>query len=206
MKFDCGLEGLKDVIQNYSIENDKIIINFLDGTHYEIALTEKNEQTLINKMLEQAQKRSDSGALQSLLVQSGLHLNISIFGALMLTFVLGIYYSSEKLSSLSLSLSAVLLLALEVLNVRAIGLSDKVNELKKYDIYLSIRERLEQINDPNIFNGIDNGETLLNINTLDNYSLKEIKQIRQNLALCEEYYGSFEQVDSAPSFVKKFSK
>lgn len=204
MKFNYGLEGLENVIKNYSIENDKIFINFFDGTHYEVDLTENNEQTLLNKMLEQAKQRRASDALRDITSRRKKKLLPMLSnGTLTILMMYKYVVSGSMVCFLGSSLG--LLSAIDV-GIIYKSYSDAIKELEKYDIYLSIYERLEKINDPNIFNGIDNGETLLNINTLDNYSLNEIKQIRKNLALCEKYYGSFELVDSDPAFVKKFSK
>lgn len=55
--------------------------------------------------------------------------------------------------------------------------NDEIKELEKYNIYLQIRTRLENINDPNLFNEIEKQKTYLNINTLDGYSLSDIKKL-----------------------------
>ena len=41
---------------------DKIIITFLDGSNYEIPLTNENEKKLLNIMIKQATDRSESSA------------------------------------------------------------------------------------------------------------------------------------------------
>lgn len=204
MKFGYDSADSKYLIQNYSIENGKIIINFLDGSHYDIDLTENNEQTLLNKMLDQAEKRNNSNALHKALFSRKVKLLPTLSNGILATLMLGNYIVYSKKIVLLIGLLASLCAGKYGGQFKSY--SDEVNELIKYDIYLSIRERLEKINDPNIFSGIDNGQTLLNINTLDNYSLKEIKQIRKNLALCEKYYSSFERSDSDPVLVKKISK
>ena len=63
-----GYEGveLEELIQNYKTSNDKIIITFLDGSNYEIPLTEENEINLLNQMLEQAEERSKETSIQDL--------------------------------------------------------------------------------------------------------------------------------------------
>ena len=64
---------------------------------------------------------------------------------------------------------------------------EEVSELKKYEIYLDLKKKLEENNDPNIFNGVKNKSKILNINTLDNYSLKDIKKIRENLKRSQSF-------------------
>lgn len=62
-----------------------------------------------------------------------------------------------------------------------------INELKKYNIYLSIREELEKnISEPNLFNWVKNQQEELNINTLDNYSLNDLIAIQKNLKRIKE--------------------
>lgn len=79
--------------------------------------------------------------------------------------------------------------------------NDKIKELEKYDIYLEIRKQLEKITDSNLFDGVKSKEEVLNINTLDHYSLKDIKRVRDNL---RRYESSKES--EIPTFTKKISK
>ena len=68
--------------------------------------------------------------------------------------------------------------------------SEELNELVKYHLYLEYKERLDkEIDNINLFEGI-RSNTILNINTLDNYSLYEIKKIIVNLKRCEYYQTS----------------
>lgn len=69
---------------------------------------------------------------------------------------------------------------------------------------MAIRQRLEQTADPNLFNGIERRDMKLNINTLDNYSLSEIKRIRTNLERNTKYSKYLKETDKEPTLVKKF--
>jgi len=64
-------------------------------------------------------------------------------------------------------------------------IKNKKEELKKYAIYLDMKEELDNIlensNYHDLFNGVKSDEQVLNINTLDNFSLKDIKKINSNL-------------------------
>ena len=71
---------------------------------------------------------------------------------------------------------------------------------------LSIRERLESINVPNLFNGIKQQEVPLNINTLDNYSLSDMRKIRDNLKRFEKYSSYCEKAGSNPTLTRKIGK
>ena len=55
-----GYEGKEDkeLIKRYNKDNDKIIINYLDGSQYEIMLNDENEKKILKDMLEQAIERN----------------------------------------------------------------------------------------------------------------------------------------------------
>ena len=57
-----GYEGadLSELINNYKVEGDKIVVTFLDKSTFEVALTEGTEKTLLEEMLKQAYDRSTS--------------------------------------------------------------------------------------------------------------------------------------------------
>lgn len=59
-------------------------------------------------------------------------------------------------------------------------------EAQKYKMYLYSRDGIEDnIDNPNLFRGVKNKEKELNINTLDNYSLEDLKTIKSNLKRCQ---------------------
>ncbi len=181
-----GYEGAEagELIQNYKTSNDKIIITFLDGTNYEMPLTEENEANLLNKMLEQAEERKGLSIYDLNQKRTkALIWTITQVGCTALN-ILGASIADSK----GMRVFASIVSGITALNVVMNGLdyrfkNDEIKELEKYDIYLQIRTRLENADDSNLFNGIRKRkqETPLNINTLDNYSLNDIKKIRDNL-------------------------
>lgn len=184
MKYGYGntLEG--ELIQNYKISCDKIVITYLDGNFDVIPLTKENEEDLLNQMIMQAQDRSQSSALSKAKKErdrAQLHaclelLNVLLFGAVVVV-------SDSKIQKMY-SIIFGCIFCLRFVKHQKIGdfKADEVEELEKYDIYLSMREALEEyIEDPNLFKGINAREEELNINTLDDYSLKEIKTVQKNL-------------------------
>ena len=196
-----GYEGAEsgELIQNYKTSNDKIIITFLDGTNYEIPLTEENEIDLLNQIkssiydLKQKRKK----ALIWTMTQVGFT-------------ILNIVNASTT-DSKGMRVFASILGGITAFNVVIKGLdykfkNDEIKELEKYEIYLQIRARLENINDPNLFNGIRKQETPLNINTLDNYSLNDIIKIRDNLKRSEKYSSYFDKDGNNPTLTKKIGK
>lgn len=183
MKYGYGNIPKGELIQNYKILCDKIVITYLDGTYYEIPLTKENEDDLLNQMIKQAQDRSQSSAL-SKAKNERKGTNISPFFQI-LTFLIieyGIVYGDDKMLKIIVATGLGCGFCFAKVNELSKFKIGEVGELTKYDIYLSMREELEEyIEDPNLFNGIKDKPAKLNINTLDDYSLKDIKTVQKNL-------------------------
>ncbi len=200
-----GYDGINssDLIGNYEILNDKIIIKYLDGSSSEIKYTKQDEIKLLNKMFNQAIARSNSYALyfakskkrdaifNEVLSFCALGLvNVPVNSNLMIEYIIPLIYN-------------ICFPIFAIHNyLKYSDVKDEVNELKKYDIYLHLRHTLLLLkNNPNAFNGIEKkGE--LNINTLDNYSLRDMKKIRNNLTNIELELNK----NAKKSFVKKKKK
>lgn len=187
-----GYDGVeeKELIYNYTINDNKIIITYLDGSSEEIPLTRENEKELLNKMIEQAIERNNSSALSLAKRERNWNCFQGILTALMMCANGGIVSLSDDIVANTFCGIACISAGLCTIGY---GMSykfskDEVEELKKYDIYLSIRKRLEASAEL-VFKGVKMQEALT-INTLDNYSLKDIKKIRKNLEIiryCPEF-------------------
>ena len=65
--------------------------------------------------------------------------------------------------------------------------SNELKELQKYQLFLKNIDKLEKNSDnPNLFMGIKSPQRKLNINTLDDFSKKDITRIITNLKRYEE--------------------
>lgn len=148
-------------------------------------IDESVEKQLMQTMIMQAEERSMSSSLNKLKTKK-----LQIFS---LYYLLGVSASAVLIGGASKKIDKMEFLTLlifygivaTVSNVMLKILNDEVKEIKKYDIYLSIREYLESIDKeniaiPNLFKGVRSEETELNINTLDGYSLRDLKKIRKN--------------------------
>lgn len=192
MKYGYEGANLGELIQNYKIFNNKLIVTFLDNSICEKPLTKENEIELLNKMLEQAQSRSESSALHNAKSQLQLTCCLSILS--MTSVILNsknVYDFSIKDYGDFITYFSFLLTIIPgfifIDNVpRYKSKYAEIKELEKYAIYLSIRTKLNNITDYRLFNGVKSQEILLNINTLDNYSLKDIRRIRDNLKNIEK--------------------
>ena len=202
-----GYEGteLGELIQNYKTSNDKIIITFLDGTNYEIPLTEENEIELLNQMFEQAEERRKKSSIDDLKQKRKKALMWAMIqaGVTVLNMVDAFTTDSKGMRVFASFLGGITAAAVVVNGLDYQFSNDEIKELEKYDIYLQIRARLENINDPNLFNGVERREASLNINTLDSYSLSDIKKIRNNLNRSEKYSSYLDKDGSNPTLIKK---
>lgn len=205
-----GYEGAEagELIQNYKTSNDKIIITFLDGTNYEMPLTEENEANLLNQMLEQAEERNKELSIYDLKQErtKALIWTMTQVGYTALSILGASIADSKGMRVFASIVSGITALTVVMKGLDYIFKNDEIKELEKYDIYLQIRTRLENADDSNLFNGIRKQETPLNINTLDNYSLNDIIKIRDNLKRSEKYSSYFSKDDNNPTLTKKIGK
>lgn len=171
-------------IRRYDKENGKLVITFLDNTTVELPLSKENENKILNKMINQAEDREafhDSDDLehriQALSGASGLLASTILFGYLVQSDTL-----MQKLIATGVIGGEL------VLNSVCIHISkEELDELKKYSIYLANREKLDEFKEnPSLRNGVKSSEKELNINTLDNYSLKDLKRMRKNLRAIQQ--------------------
>lgn len=169
---------------------DKIIITFLDGSNYEIPLTNENEKKLLNIMIKQATDRSESSAYANAKSARKKTLLFAIYqvGFTVWLYVLFRYTNNSNKTKIFWNI----LCGITGLSIVMNGLNykfknDEIKELEKYEIYLSIRSRLENIKNDNLYNGVEKHKKPLDINSLDSYSLNDLKRIRANLSKCEKY-------------------
>ena len=193
MNFAYDDKNKKDIIRGFSEENGQMIIQFLDGSFYKLPLTDENKKYILNIMLEQAVERSKSKECDMTQNARNVALTLSsVFGIFLAVgsgIITDIQYDSKGVYIISGSLLALCMLT----SFSICGVIQKeLNELKKYSTYLNFKDNFEEnCDDPNIFNGVKSKEIELNINTLDNFSLKDIIKINENLNKSKEYKHCF---------------
>lgn len=164
MKYGEGLD-LSNTIRNYEKDNNLIKINYLDGNSKKVLLTDSNEQELLETMITQAREyTSMSGMEKSNLILSfcsSINSMIPIVGVLSGEIPKDCYTMVGAFSIFN-GLMA-LYFGLEIPEKIKIEL-----EKKKYREYIELIDK----NEENILDHV-------NINTLDNYSLKDIKKIKK---------------------------
>lgn len=194
-----------ETIKNYEKFEDKIIINFLDGSSQEILLKDGTEEEILNKMLVQAKERDMSLTVKEIIDKRRHYLLQEICNILLgFSSTLRLITSKMTENNLSFTLNSITasgFCILAIINgVEFKIYNDELKELKKYAIYLDLLNKLEQSNQLNINSLLKIDGKYVNINTLDNYSLKEIRELINNI----NYSKTFD--DSYPSLIKKITK
>ena len=183
MKYGYENVDLGELISNYKIVGNDIIVTFLNGNYYRLHNTKENELKILRLMLEQAQNRSDSNALVSAQKKrkEQLRWTIGITGFDLIN-IFSICATNSDAMRIFASILGILTTATAaswVVSYRRFN--ELVKELEKYDIYLSIKDQIDD-NDLELFNGVKKSSDVLNINTLDDYSLRDIKTIQNNIS------------------------
>ena len=184
MKYGYDYESLNKLIDNYRVDNNKIIVTYLDGSREERILNRNEEKLLLNEMLRQAKIRNQSDMYSNLKQEKVMLTSwlVAITSNLLLdTKFLFNDSIGSVLKSILATLGCINSVCVVYGGIKYNLLNKKLDELEKYDIYLSIYEELEKCKyNIDIYNGVEYKKTL-DINTIDNYTLDEIKLIENNL-------------------------
>ena len=195
MKFWDEYCNKGEIIDNYEKSESSIIINYLDGSNYVLPLSKENENKIMDLMLKQAILRDCTKNFEDIQDKKKITFQNQIVSGLATIAFGGIAFLANKnekdLITFIASIETIISGITFIINGLAFMVnSEELNELVKYHLYLEYKERLDkEIDNINLFEGI-RGNTILNINTLDNYSLDEIKKIIVNLKRCEYYQTS----------------
>ena len=208
MKYGYAHANLGELIRNYKVSNDKIIITFLDGSSKEIPFTEQNEAELLNEMLKQAKIMIMYKSEHDLEVEKYdvLRRAIRMIPITFLDYVTAnksdTYQVVRTLSGVLCGLTALTIVTSSfIYNLKA----NELNELKKYRMYLYMKEAIDKT-DAYLFKGVKTKGMPLNINTLDNYSLNDIEQISNNLCDSLIYSDIYGQVSSEVALTRKLCR
>lgn len=195
MKFWDEYCNKGEIIDNYEKSESSIIINYLDGSNYVLPLSKENENKIMDLMIKQAILRDCTKNFEDIQDKKKITFQNQIVSGLATIAFGGIAFLANKnekdLITFIASIETIISGITFIINGLAFMVnSEELNELVKYHLYLEYKERLDkEIDNINLFEGI-RGNTILNINTLDNYSLDEIRKIIANLKRCEYYQTS----------------
>lgn len=173
MNFYEGKE--KEIIKKYSKNNDWYEILYLNGEcDYYYNPKKEHELEIQEKMLKQAIKRYDE------LYKKYKSDNIKSTILFLISLPTSYLSISRNLLINFLISSLIASIALTSMN----DLRKKLKELKKYKIFIEIRKDLEKSENRNILDIIEFDKMYqkpLNINTLDEYNLWEIKCLKKEI-------------------------
>lgn len=181
MKFYYDSEKLKDIIKNYEIIDNNMIVNYLDGSTMEMGLvTEEKIKSIEEKMISQLKERNsdmiNTKYIKTLHTIDLTFLSLFIISNIDLKINDGIV---EQDAFKIVTMACVLCLFYDL-----IVETRKLNDIKKTNLFLDIYDTL---NTPEAQLAISSllGDSLYNkeltINTIDDYSYGTIKQIHKKV-------------------------
>ena len=181
MNFTYDGADLSSTIKHYKINENKIIIKYLDGST-KIVENSKNMENLIQEeMLEQAKERNVRMyyyEIENPLDSDFIFLSWLLLGSnFALNHLPKIPYHYDISNLITGGLGCVILGQV----VSELKHYKQCNELTKYDYYLCFKNELEKYkNYSELYDNVRNNNEL-NINTLDSYSEKDLDRVIINL-------------------------
>lgn len=178
MKFAFLYEEGK--IKNYKVEGNEIIINYLDDTTERMPYTNDDEQRLQEKMLEQAKERDEQ--VDSDFYKKKRRKELSDVNSYVIYTMLNTStFFNTDLEWLRIAAGIMVFVAggfVTYSSIQAKQLNDKRKELEKYRLYLSMIKENQNSIAPAVLKCNDKE---VNINTLDNFSLRDIKKLNKTI-------------------------
>ena len=198
-----GYNGInEELIRSYKIQDNEIVVTYLDDSRIRMPLTEKNEQNILNKMVQQAKTRNNVSNLKESLQERKISDVITTSFLCSGSVLVSCMAACVDKKMLLTFFGGLGLYNLVTCIARCKSNDEKIKELEKYSLYLSMLEDLMKLKDTqDLYTGIDllSGDEQININTLDNYSLEDINRLKENLEICK-------RIDSYCLTNKKSSK
>ncbi len=192
MKYEINRFNNSEVIQCYAKSDESIIVVYLDNHAKEIPYTKENETKVINEMIMQAMVREEI-EINRLPIELKNEIQFLIMYALTSSYmVYNLKAHSEyfvyKSDLFKLIYSAILALSSGniVKSLSKIINNYKINkDIMKYHEFFEMKEEIEKYGDVIVVEDIPLKE-ILNINTLDFYSISRVKEI---LEIVKENYN-----------------
>lgn len=185
MNFSYKEAVLSKTIRKYVVKNGKINIFYLDESADIMPYTIENEEKIQQMMILQALERKNSNIDEAIATDTTDFYNKLTANVLFdLASLFGVTFTSIEELHILLNCGIAFLAGITINNgIEYISNLKKLEELAKYDIFLKIRLELDQY--PQLLDRFKKLRKRLSINTIDNYSLKEIEKIRENLEILQ---------------------
>ena len=189
------IEGLDAAItiKKYEIKNGYIVLKMLKqnpkNAYYVTEHTEEAEEKTLDKMEKQSELRLETVDTAKLISEkrgASIGAIISIVTSIASGYTAHLISENIYKSILTSTTVATTALAAYYLSKRK-RKNDEYKDYRKHSIYKNIKNPLKKIDDENLYNGVRSNEEILNINTLDNYSLRDLELIKDNIKRCREF-------------------
>ena len=180
MKYTYSGKKKSEIIEKYTIENDKIIVYFLDGHKEEYLYNKITEDSIKLRMIEQATEfvLNDKTVRQLSFYATVFYPGWPLIALLFLSDA-----SESALKNATYFFLGWMVIGTAHTLVFAPKIKDRRDYTEKYEIYLKNRKEIEKYSlDSCLYDGVDKQD--LNINTLDNYTLGEVTRISRNVNTC----------------------
>ena len=193
----------KKYILSYKVEAEKIVAKLASGEFYTIPYSEENEQAIILRMEKQARSAeitpisfSDkffcfalSLALPILVLLLIVYGGWVCFTLFSLTVICELYYSKELISNIIKKMDIA---KLNYFLDNQQKLNDNIG--KNENVLLNVRKKaINQIKSEQ-----SKGKRIFNINNIDNYSLKDLKTLKENIERIASF--GFKEEDMSKDF------
>lgn len=171
------------IIKNYSKVDNMIIITHLDGTLSSMDLTEENEEKIQNEMINQAVERSNSKRYDEASKKADYYLCVTIMNSLFMIDTLNdINKYKDNLRYACIGITAAFGLTAIYDFKKLKSKYDEKRDIQKYDIFLSLISDIEKnSSNQDLYDNVSRKEKEININTLDSFSLNDLKHMKKNL-------------------------
>lgn len=171
-------------ISGYEIIDDKIVITYLDEHKEEIPINEFSRIRISEMMMDQAMERDKHK--KELYSSARLQIIFDIF-CMVTESLLASFFISKGIKEKNAVpfIFATGFIYLARTNIRVIQeVLEELDDIKKYEIFLSFcksREFQAFRYYSQIYDGVKCDDLKLDINTIDNFSAKQVRKIRDNI-------------------------
>ena len=189
MKYEYDGKEKKDIVENYEENNNKIVINYLDGSTQTIQLTKENLEHIKGILLKQAEERRNTDGEKILadgLLYRGAQLGVSVMGLVTsILFSASTQFSAERI--FFAGVSAICAINIIFTGQKICIEQKEIDDIRKYNIYLNNKEDFDEYKDRlELYENVEYKKPI-DINTIDEYSYEDLEQMRDNIKGIKSY-------------------
>lgn len=188
MKFYDGKENDREIIKDYSANNQYIKVNYLfDDSSFTYQYSKEKEDEITKQMIEQALKRDEE-------LYDKLYKKTKEYFAQTLLSLITLIMSIKGEIQLTLCLSFIAGL---IASMNLTESYEKLKEMKKFRLYHSMKEKLDNPENKDITKIIEFDPMYrdpINMGTLDKFTYNDVKMIKKELKRRNDITGNVQRV------------